>query len=319
MRAPMATALAVTMIAMAQISAAAAYPDDPITIIVPSAPGGGTDATARLLADGLEDQLGVPVNVVNRAGGGSLIGHTEIVQAEPDGYTIGVVIPPIVTHHWVGQSDITYEDLTPLALYNFDPAGIEVSGDSDLETLEDALAWMGDNPGFSVAGAARYGAWHLAFVRLLQAHDLPLDAFTFVPGHGAAPALNELVAGDIAFTPVSLAEAKGLVDAGEVRALAVLDTERSSLLPEVPTVAEVTGKEVVSGAWRGIAGPADMPPDVVKQLTEALRDVHQSEAFRAAMTRAGFGLRWREGEDFREFLAKADREQGDLLKALGAI
>lgn len=319
MRKTVAAALAVGMIAMTQASAGAAWPEEPITIIVPSAPGGGTDATARLLARGLEDELGVSVNVLNRAGGGSLIGHAEIIQAEPDGYTIGIVIPPMVTHHWVGQSDITYEDLTPLALYNFDAAGLEVSGDSELQTLEDAIAWMRDHQGYSVAGAARYGAWHLAFVRLLQAHDIPLDSFTFVPGRGAAPALGELVAGDIAFTPVSLAEAKGLVDAGEVRALAVLDSERSALLPDVPTVAEATGEEVVSGAWRGVAGPAGMPPEVVERLTVALRNVHQSDEFRDAMSKAGFGLRWREGEDFRAFLADADREQGEVLKALGAI
>jgi tripartite-type tricarboxylate transporter receptor subunit TctC len=319
MRKLTAAVLATTAMAVTAASADAAFPEGPITMIVPWAAGGGTDATARLVARGLEDELGVPVNVVNRDGGGGLIGHTEIVQATPDGYTIGVVTPPLVSHHWVGQSDITYEDVTPLALYNFDAAGLQVAADNPNESLDDALAWMRDNSGFTIAGGGRYGAWHLAFVKLLQSQDISVNRFDFVPGRGAAPALNELVAGGITFAPVSVAEAKGLIDAGKVRSLAILDSERSPVLPDVPTVKEITGEEVVYGAWRGIAGPADMPQDVTERLVEALRAVNESASYRDAMEKGGFGLRWLEGDEFREFLAEEDRTQGEMLKALGAL
>ena len=111
-------------------SAAAAYPERPITMIVPWGAGGGTDATGRILATLMEKELGVPVSVVNRTGGSGVIGHSAIATAAPDGYTLGVVTVEIGMMHWQGLTELTYQDYTPLALYNADAAGLQVRTDS---------------------------------------------------------------------------------------------------------------------------------------------------------------------------------------------
>src|SRR5690606_14760333 len=116
-----AAGLALSALAAAP-ALAQSYPTRPIQMIVPWAAGGGTDAVARILAAGLEKELGKPVNVVNRTGGGGVVGHTEIVNGKPDGYTIGLATAEVTTYYWSNTAPFTYEKLTPLALVNFDSA-----------------------------------------------------------------------------------------------------------------------------------------------------------------------------------------------------
>src|ERR671919_132565 len=124
-----ARALSVAALAVAAV-AQAAYPERPITLIVPWGAGGGTDATGRILASMMGSELGVPVSVVNRTGGSGVVGHSAIATAAPDGYTLGVVTVEIGMMHWQGLTDLTYEDYTPLALYNADAAGLQGRADS---------------------------------------------------------------------------------------------------------------------------------------------------------------------------------------------
>ncbi|MET0192190.1 MAG: tripartite tricarboxylate transporter substrate-binding protein, partial [Hyphomicrobiaceae bacterium] len=105
-------------------SVQAAFPERPVTLIVPWAAGGGTDAVARYIASALEKELGQPVNVINRTGGNGVVGHAAIAGATPDGYTIGLITLEINMMHWVGLTELTYEAYTPLALVNADPAAI---------------------------------------------------------------------------------------------------------------------------------------------------------------------------------------------------
>src|ERR671919_2322892 len=124
-------ALAVaSALSLAAGTAQADYPERPITLIVPWAAGGGTDATARIVASLLEKELGQPVNVVNRTGGSGVVGHSAIATAPPDGYTLGVMTVEIAMMHHQGLTDLTYEDYTPLALYNADAAGLQGRADS---------------------------------------------------------------------------------------------------------------------------------------------------------------------------------------------
>src|SRR5688572_32795173 len=123
--AAMATALlAGTMGLFGQ--AQAAYPDRPLTLIVPWGAGGGTDATARIVASLMEKELGQPVNVVNRTGGSGVVGHSAIATATPDGYTLGIITVEISMMHWAGLTELTPKNYTPLALMNEDPPGIQV-------------------------------------------------------------------------------------------------------------------------------------------------------------------------------------------------
>src|SRR5690606_41761393 len=127
--------------------AGAAFPERPSAVIVPWAVGGGTDAVARYIAAVLQDELGQPVNVVNRTGGNGVIGHSAVATAQPDGYTIGLITLEINMMHWMGLTDLTHESYTPLALMNADPAAIHVRTDSKYKTIKDLVDDIKANPG----------------------------------------------------------------------------------------------------------------------------------------------------------------------------
>lgn len=299
-------------------TAAGAWPERPITIIVPWGAGGGTDATGRILASLLEKEFGVPVNVVNRTGGSGVVGHSAIATAKRDGYTLGVITVEVTMMHWQGLTEITYDSYTPIAQYNADPAGLQVRADAPYQTAEDVLGVIKASPGkFSASGTGQGGIWHLALAGMLQAAGMAPDAVKWVPSRGAAPGLKDLVAGGIDFVTCSVPEARGLLEAGKVRSLAVMDAERNPAFPNVPTLKEATGLDWTIAAWRGIAGPKGLPQEVVDKLVPAAKKIHDSKDFRDFMAKQGFGVVWRGPDDFKAFMAKADADMGKVLKALG--
>src|SRR5436190_23807196 len=143
------TALAAVAIAamVGFAPARAAWPERPITLIVPWNAGGGTDATARIIGTLLEKELGQPVTVVNRTGGSGVVGHSAIAQAAPDGYTIGIITVEIGMMHWQGLTDLSGASYTPLALVNADPAGVQVAADSPYKSVNELVAAIKANPG----------------------------------------------------------------------------------------------------------------------------------------------------------------------------
>ena len=204
----------------------AAWPERPITLIVPWNAGGGTDATARIIGSLLEKELGQPVTVVNRSGGSGVVGHAAISSAPPDGYTIGLITVEIGMMHWQGLTDISGASYTPIGLVNSDPAGLQVRADAPYKTANDLVAAIKANPGkFKASGTGQGGIWHLALAGMLK--DLKVDpaAAPWVPSNGAAPGLQDLVAGGVQIAPVSLPEARSLIDAGKVKSLAVMACE----------------------------------------------------------------------------------------------
>ena len=305
-------------LALAAGSAAAAYPERPITLIVPWGAGGGTDATGRMLANLLEQELGQPVNVVNRTGGSGVVGHSAIAQAKPDGYTIGVLTVEITMMHWAGLTDLTHEAYTPLALYNADPAGLQVSADAPYRTAKDLLEAIKANPGkLKASGTGQGGIWHLAIAGLLHKAGLDPNAVPWVPSQGAAPGLQDLVAGGVALVPCSVVEARSLMEAGKVRSLAVMDAQRLPAFPDVPTLKEATGIDWSIAAWRGIGGPKGMDKAVVDRLAAALQKAYQSKEFKEFMDGRGFGMIWKGPEDYAAFMAKSDADMGVVMKAAG--
>src|SRR4051812_47587181 len=165
---------AAALLASFAIGAFAAYPDRPITMIVPWGAGGGTDAVARFFGAYLEKDLGQPVNVVNRTGGNGVVGHSAIAQAGPDGYTIGMITVEIAMMHWQGLTELGPGSYTPLALVNADPAGFQVRADSQYKTVKDVLDAVKANPGkLKASGTGQGGIWQLALAGLLN--DLKID------------------------------------------------------------------------------------------------------------------------------------------------
>lgn len=300
-------------------SASAAWPERPITLVVPWAAGGGTDAVARIVAAGLEKELGKPVNVVNRTGGGGVVGHTEMVNAKPDGYTIGLATAEVTTFYWSNTAPFTYEKLTPIALVNFDSAAFNVAANSSWANLRAALDDIKKQPAgkFKLSGMAAGAAYHLAFAGLLQLEGIDPKAVVVVPSQGAAPGFQELASGGVQIVPSSLPEGKPMFDAGRVKSLAVMSKEKIGAFPAVPTVKEAIGKDYEGGTWRGLAAPAGVPADVVARLVEAADKVANSEEYKKFLAERGFGHAFAKGPAFGEFLATQHKQNGEIMGALG--
>lgn len=311
--------LAAVLAAVTGTAALADYPERPITLIVPWAAGGGTDAIARTLGAQMEKELGTPVNVVNRTGGAGVVGHAEIVNAPADGYSIGMITIELTTFYWSGTAEFTYKDLTPISLVNGDASAFNVSASSEWQDLRQALdAIKAAPPGtYKLSGMAPGAGYHLALSGLLQSEGIDPSVITVVPSQGAAPGFQELAAGGVDLVPSSLPEAKAMRDAGEVKTLAVLSEKRLPAFPDVPTVEEAIGKPWVGVSWRGIAGPAGMPEEAVTRLADAVEKAWDSEEFQSFMNERGFGLMYAPAGEFAEFLAEQHERNGEVMKALG--
>jgi tripartite-type tricarboxylate transporter receptor subunit TctC len=247
-----------------------------------------------------------------------VVGHSAIATAAPDGYTLGTITVEIVMMHWQGLTDLTHEDYTPIAQYNIDPAGLQVRADAPWDTAQELLDAIRDNPGqYRSSGTGQGGIWHLALAGMLHEAGIDPNAAPWVPSEGAAPGLQDLVAGGVDIVPCSVPEAQALLEAGRVKSLAVMSAERNPAFPDVPTLKEAAGLDWTIGAWRGIAGPADMPQEVVDVLVPALKKIHDSQEFRDFMAQRGFGVVWRDPEGFREYMAASNETLGSVMKAVG--
>lgn len=308
-----------SLLSAATVSAQSAYPERPIQLIVPWGAGGGTDAVGRVLASLLQEELGVPVNVVNRTGGSGVVGHSAIANAEPDGYTLGVMTIEIDMMHWLGLTDLTYEDFDILAMVNADPGGLMVSADSGYETAEELLEAIRSEPKgtFKASGTGQGGIWHLNLAGWLLSEDLPPDQVTWVPSEGAAPGITDMVAGGVDIVTASLAEGRSMIDADRVRPLASMSQERQEMFPDVPTIEEATGSDWTLAVWRTIAGPEGLPEDVRSKLTSAIEAAYNSEEYQSFMEDRGFGLRWAAGDEATEIVAEDDAALGRVMQEAG--
>ena len=305
-------------LALAAAGARAAWPERPITLVVPWGAGGGTDATARIIGSLLEKDLGQPVNVVNRTGGSGVVGHAAIAGAPADGYTIGLITVEISMMHWQGLTELSGTSYTPIGLVNMDPAGLQVRADSPYKNVTDLVSAIKTNPGkFKASGTGQGGIWHLAIAGMLK--DLKVDpsAAPWVPSNGAAPGLQDLVAGGVEVVPCSLPEARSLIDAGKLRSLAVMADAPAALYPNVPTLKAATGSDWKLGAWRGIAAPKGLPVDIRDKLVGAIRKIAASREYSDFMASRGFGVTYLGPDEFAKFMLKADADLGATMKAVG--
>lgn len=309
---------AVAALAMVSTVASAAWPDRPITLIVPWAAGGGTDATARIVGSLMEKELGTPVNVVNRDGGNGVVGHQAISSAKPDGYTLGMITVEITMLHHIGVTKLTPADYTPLALMNIDPSAVTVGASSPYKKLSDLLDAAKANPGkLKASGTAEGGIWQLALAGMLQSVKIAPDAIRWVPSKGAAPAMLELAAGGVDVVTASLPEARAMIDSGKAVPLALMAKDRAALYPKVETLKELTGSDWTMGAWRGIAGPKGLPADVVTKLEQVLDKINHGPEYKDFMDKRGLGITYANGPDYGAFMAQGDKDMGAVMKSLG--
>jgi tripartite-type tricarboxylate transporter receptor subunit TctC len=299
-------------------SAFAQYPNRPLTLVVPWGAGGGTDAVARFIASLMEKDLGQPVNVVNRTGGSGVVGHSAIATAAPDGYTIGMITVEITMMHHQKLTELNPASYTPIALVNLDPAGFQVRADAPYKNMNDVLAAVKANPGkFKASGTGQGGIWHLALAGMLSEAKIDPASVPWVPSNGAAPGLQDLVAGGVEFVPCSLPEARALIEAGKVKALTVMAGQRAALFPDVPTLKEATGLSWTAGAWRGIAAPKGIPADVQARLEASVKKAFDSKDYKDFMAQRGFGVLWGSSQEFASFMTKGDADMKTVMTAVG--
>jgi tripartite-type tricarboxylate transporter receptor subunit TctC len=293
-------------------------PERAVTYVVPWGAGGGTDANSRMLASMLEQKWGVPFNVVNRTGGNGVTGHTAIATAAPDGYTVGAVTVEINTMHHVGLTELNNDNITPIALIDIVPASVLVKADSEYNSLEDLLAAAKANPGsLTASGTSQGGIWHLALAGLLNAEGIAPDAIRWIPSQGAAPAMQELMAGGVDVATPALSEGKALVEQGELKALAYMHDKPMAALPDVPITAESLPSGWTLAAWISIAGPEGLPEEIACSYAAAVEEITASPEWAEFKAGRGADVVYMAGDEFRSYIDSNDEALGEVITAIG--
>lgn len=274
------------------------YPTKPIDLVVPFAAGGNVDLSCRILAAELEKELGQPVNVLNKEGGGAVVGQTYAVNQKPDGYTMLALTSSYVTNVLSGATTYGMDSITPIAEYCFDPELLVASEASGIETFDQFMevgktkTLLNSTPGFSTSH-------HIASLLFTQKTGIQ---FEFMHTNGSAEQTVQLAGGhaEVGFT--TYAGAASLIDQGKIKVLAICSDKRSELLPDVPTMKE-SGVDFVYGAYRGLAVPAGTPDDVVQVLSDAMAKAMVSDEVKTQFDNSGFPITYADAATFKAFLA----------------
>ena len=305
------------------LARAQSFPSKPLRWIVPFPPGGPTDSFSRPVAQKLADGLGQPVVVENVPGAGASIGMERLARSAPDGYTVGLATTGThaINPHLYGARlpHDTSRDFTPLTLAVRYVNVLVINPKVPVSSVAELVAYAKANPGKVTFGSAGNGSSnHLSGEVLKMVTGAPMQ---HVPYRGSAPALADVIAGNITFMFDILITAMPSVQAGRVKALAVTSDRRSPYAADVPTMAEAGLKgfsEVGSDLWFGIVGPAGIPRPVVARLNEALIVALRSQEIRQRVSAAGFELWTSTPEEFARVI-RTDRDRwGPIVKASGA-
>lgn len=279
--------------AVAAPAAHAAYPEQPIKMIVAYGAGGGTDLTARLIAPYIAKYLAPNANIVvhNRAGAGGAIGFTELANAQPDGYTIGFInTPNVLTIPIERKVSFTWQNFDLLGNVIDDPGNFSVHNDSPIKSLKELVAYAKANPGAVTYGTTGIGSDdHLAAMQFERAAGVKL---THVPFKGAAEVHGAVASKQIMLAAMNIGEALQYVKGGTpLRQLGQMASGRTNLAPNVPTFRE-QGFDIVMASLRGIAAPKGLPPAVHEQLVNAVRKAAADPEFQAKAAKAFAPLRY---------------------------
>lgn len=313
--------VALTMVLGAASAFAAGYPSKGINVICPWGAGGGTDSCLRAFCQAMEKELGVTLTVDNQTGAGGVLGHEAIADADPDGYTIGMITWELASYLPSEMSEYTYENYIPLCRVNTDAATITVAtkwaqenGITDVKTFID---YCTAHPGeVRMGGSSSGSVWHVAGGYLMNATGIDIKMIAY--SDGAAAAVKAAAQGEIEGVTVSAAEARSFVESGDLMILGVMDENRNSIFADVPTCAE-QGYEIYYYTQRGMAVPCDTPDEVVEVLRAACNVAIADEEFVAYMNAAGQAISFLDGEGYGEYLAQAAIDVPAAMAAVGLI
>ena len=261
------------------------FPSEPITLVVAWPAGGGSDISMRLLADALSKQIKVPVVVLNKPGAGGAIGHREIVNAKPDGYTIGMFSSGGIALPYMNAQANTFDELQPIAFFGEDPNALEVSIASGIASLKDYVDRARANPGKIKNGNDQPGGSSYIAAALYE-KKLGVK-LTLVSYAGFSPTVTGLMAGEVDSATVPVPDTIEQHKAGKLKILGVSATERHFVAPDIPTFRE-QGFDVVVGAWRCIVGPKGIPEDRLRFLETNVIAALKDPEFQNRARKAGF-------------------------------
>lgn len=295
------------------------YPSKPIRLIIPFPPAGTTDIVGRLVADELGKQLGQPVVVENRGGGGGAIGAVELARAAPDGYTLGIATVSTMAVNPACNPKLPYKSPDDFALITNLAAVPNViavhPGRVKAQTMDEFVKWAKANPGkVSYASSGTCGVGHMIGELFKVASGTFL---VHIPYRGAGPALNDVLAGQVEVLVDNLPSSLAHIQGGRLRALAVAAPKRLDVLPNVPTFAELKMPAVNDPAWYGLIAPAKTPDAIVQRLNEAAVKVLALPAIREKLELQGAAPVGNTPEQFRaQIVAERDKMIG-LVKRQG--
>lgn len=274
------------------------FPTKPIQVIVPWAAGGGTDLITRQLMTMSQDTCGTRFVVSNLTGAASATGHQAIIDADPDGYTIGTATTELAILKHLETAQFTPQEAAGIAQIAANPAVLTVSADSPYETFDQLAEALNDGETVRAATNGRGGTWDLA-VRGLGL-ELGTPFTEYAPFNGAAEMIPAVLGGQVEVMAPSAGEVRQQIEAGAMRGLAVMAEERFEALPDVPTLKEL-GVDWVMGSWIGVTAPEGTPENRIDFLRTCIGDVAESDEYRDFLVKTGIGLADRDGAEFTDF------------------
>lgn len=295
------------------------YPNKPINIVVPFAPGGSTDVLARRLGDKLAAAWGQPVVVSNRPGAGGTLGADFVAKSAPDGYTLlmGVTGSNAIAQALYPKLPYdTIKDFAPVSMMVSAPLVLAVNPDVKANTAAEFLTLVKSKAGALSYGSAGNGtSMHLTGEMYKQASDVSM---VHVPYRGSAAMLTDLMSGEIQATFGDVLVLMPQIEAGKVRALAVTSKARHSMLPNVPTLDEAGLKGFEALSWQGLFAPAGTPPEVVEKLSAEVNKAMQSPDIKDFFAAQGFNVQGTTPAAFKTFVAGEVAKWSPIVKNSGA-
>jgi tripartite-type tricarboxylate transporter receptor subunit TctC len=293
------------------------WPARPVKLVVPFPPGGLIDNMARLVAPKLAQELGQPVVIDNKPGAGGNLGAAEAARAAPDGYTLLMASPPLtISPALYAKLPYRPEQIVPIGLLGRVPNVLVVNPAANINSLADLTARAKSRPGqLNYASNGQGTSLHLSAELYKSQAGLFI---THIPYRGAAAGLTGVIAGEVNLMFDNLPSALGLIQGGKLKALAVTTPQRSSVLPNVPTMEEAGLKGYQVFAWFGLAAPAGVPAPVLQKIEQALERVAGQAEVKAAMQRAGAEPTWANAQAMNAFM-QADAAQWKKVAAYAKI
>jgi len=304
--------------AAAHASAQSTYPNQPIRLIVPYAAGGGTDNLARTLGEAMQPSLGQPIVIDNRPGASTNIGVSVMMQSKPDGYTIMQAENAALLFNEYMFVKLPYKpatDFTYIGTIGRFPVALVVHPDFPAKTVAEFVSYVKAHPdSVSYASPGAGSPHHMAMELFKQKAGLSIQ---HVPYKGAAPAMNDIMGGQVQTMMLDLASGLPIIRSGKVRVLAIALPQRARALPDVPTFAELGFKDVNAYAFHGLIGPAGMPPDVVNRLNSELNKAMQAPKVVKLFSDFGFEALPGTPQDFYKLARAESARWGQVIKTSG--